>query len=125
MEDEVLFAIAAAQEENNLFVSPITAWEAALAVQKPNPERRPNLQGDDAATWFRRARRSTGARLTSIGAGVALEAARVPSVYGSADSRDCYIIATARVNRLTVVTRNGPMAILAELQPDYLQIIQC
>jgi len=125
MEDEALFAIAAAQEDNSLFVSPITAWEAALAVQKPNPARRPNLRGEDPATWFRRARRSTGARIAPIGAKVALEAARVPSVSGWGDPGDCYIIATARVNQLTIVTRNGPMTALAELQPAYLSLIQC
>lgn len=125
MEDEALFAIAEAQQANRLFVSPITAWEAALAVQKPNPERRPNLAGDDAASWFRRARRSTGARLASVSSAVALEAARVPAIYGSGDPGDCFIIATARVHDLTVVTRDGPMTTFAELQPDYLRLIQC
>lgn len=125
MEDEALFAIAEAQQGNLLFVSPITAWEAALAVRKPNLERRPNLAGDDAASWFRRARRSTGARLVSVSSAVALEAARVPAVYGSGDPGDCFIIATARVHELTVVTRDGPMTALSELQPDYLRLIQC
>lgn len=121
--EEALFAIAEAQAERALFVSPITAWEAALAVQKPNPDRRPNLAGEDAATWFRRARRSTSARLVPIGARIALEAARVPAVYGSGDPGDCYIIATARVRGLTVVTRDGPMSALAEALPDYVGLI--
>lgn len=125
MEDEALFAIAEAQAANSLFVSPISAWEAALAVQKPNPARRPNLAGDDAASWFKKARRSTGARLVSITGPVALEAARVPAVYGSGDPGDCFIIATARVRGLTVVTRDGPMTTLAEARPDYLRLLQC
>jgi PIN domain nuclease of toxin-antitoxin system len=125
LEDEALFAIAEAQAASRLFVSPITAWEAALAVQKRDPARRPNLAGDDAAAWFRRARRSTGARLASVSSAVALEAARVPAVYGSGDPGDCFIIATARVHDLAIVTRNGPMSILAELRPDYIRLIQC
>ena len=125
MADDALFAIADAQATNSLFVSPISAWEAAVAARKGDPRRRPNLAGDDAATWFRRARRSTGAQLAPISATVALEAARVPATYGSGDPGDCFIIATARVKELTVVTRNGPMSNLAEAQPDYLRLIQC
>jgi PIN domain nuclease of toxin-antitoxin system len=125
MEDDALFSIAAAQEEDCLFVSPISAWEAALAVQKANPARRPNLKGDDAATWFRNARRSTGARLVEVGSRIALEAARVPAVYGSGDPGDCYIIATARVRNLAIVTRDGPMTALANDQPEYIELIQC
>jgi PIN domain nuclease of toxin-antitoxin system len=125
LEDTALFAIGQAQDQKSLFVSPITAWEAALAIRKPNPARRPNLAGDDAASWFRRARRSTGARLATITSSVALEAARVPAIYGSGDPGDCFIIATARINRLTVVTRNGPVTELADGRPDYLWVIQC
>jgi PIN domain nuclease of toxin-antitoxin system len=125
MEDEALFALAEAQHAERLFVSPVTAWEAALAVQKRDPKRRPDLAGDDAASWFRRARRSTGARLAAITASIGLEAARVPAVYGSGDPGDCFIIATARVRGFTVVTRDGPMSTLARARPDYLQLIQC
>lgn len=125
LEDEALFAIAAAQQDDVLFVSPISAWEAALALKKANPDRRPNLSGDDAATWFGRARKASGARLVSIGARIALEAARVPEIYGIGDPGDCYIIATARVGKLTVVTRDGPMTDLAHANPEYLRLIQC
>jgi PIN domain nuclease of toxin-antitoxin system len=125
LEDIALFEIATAQAERSLFVSPITAWEAALALRKANPDRRPNLNGDDAATWFRRARQASGARLVPIGARIALEAARVPSIFGIGDPGDCYIIATARANDLIVVTRDGPMTALAQDQPDYLRLLQC
>lgn len=125
LEEEALFAIAEAQAENELYVSPISAWEASLAVRKADAGRRPNLQGQDAATWFRRGRTSTGARLIPIGHRIALEAARVPDIYGIGDPGDCYLIATARVKRLTIVTRDGPMTQLAADQPDYLELIQC
>jgi PIN domain nuclease of toxin-antitoxin system len=125
MEDTALFAIGDAQQANRLFVSPITAWEAALAVRKGDPERRPDLAGDDAASWFRRARQITGARLAPITSAVALEAARVPGVYGSRDPGDCFIIATARVRRFTVVSRDGLMTNLADNRPAYLWLIPC
>ena len=82
MEDDALFAIAEAQAANTLFVSPITAWEAALALQKKSQVRRPDLKGQDAATWFREGRKSTGAKLVSIGPRMALEAARAPLACG-------------------------------------------
>lgn len=75
--------------------------EAALALRKNDPGRWPNLNCDDAASWFRRARRTTGARLIPIGVNIALEAARVPAAYGIGDPGDCYISATARVKGLT------------------------
>ena len=115
MEGDALYAIAEAQAADTLFVSPITAWEAALALQKSNHAKRPDLRGQDAATWFRRGRRSTGARLVPIGPRVALEAARVPAACGQRDSGDCYIIATARVSKLTIVTRDQRIAGLTGL----------
>lgn len=125
LEDQALFAIARARQANRLFISPMSAWEAAVALRKRDPERRPDLVGQSAASWFRRARRSTGARLSAITSSVALEAARVPEIYGSGDPGDCFIIATARVKGLTVITRDGSMMGLAEERPDYLQLIQC
>lgn len=124
MEDDALFAIAEAQASNTLFVSPIIAWEASLALGKA-PARRPNLIGKDAATWFKEGRRDMGARLIPIGLQVALEAARVPDIYGIRDPGDCYIIATARVKGLTVVSRDGPMNELAQRQPQYLSVVAC
>jgi PIN domain nuclease of toxin-antitoxin system len=125
MEGDALFAIAEAQAENTLFVSPITAWEAALAIRHHNPARRPDLQGQDAATWFREGRRKTGAKLVKIGVRIALEAARVPAIYGQGDPGDCYLIATARVQRLAIITRDGRMAALAAVQPAYLRVVPC
>ena len=124
MEDVALFAIADAQAHNALFVSPITAWKASLALSKP-AARRPNLIGKDAATWFREGRRDMGARLVPVGLQIALEAARVPGVFGSGDPGDCYIIATARRRGLQVVTRDRPMMKLAGRLPGYLSVLAC
>lgn len=124
MEDASLFAIAEAQAADRIFVSPITAWEAALALTK-KPARRPDLKGQDAASWFKNGRRQMGARMLQAGLKVGLEAARVPEVYGNGDPGDCYIIATARVHGLAVVTRDRQMIRLAQRDPEYLQVVAC
>lgn len=123
MEAASLFAIAEAQATNELFVSPISAWEAALALAKPN--RQPNLNGQDAATWFKSGRKQMGARLATLSVATALEAARVPAIYGSGDPGDCYIIASARIGRHTVATRDARMHALNRAQPHYLATLRC
>ena len=125
LDPTALFAIAQAQLVNELYVSPITAWEAALAIQKRNPNARPDLLGQDAATWFRVGVREMGARLVPIRKRISLEAARVPAVYGQGDPGDCYIIATARMKRLPVVTRDTQMNAVAARDAAYLQVIRC
>jgi PIN domain nuclease of toxin-antitoxin system len=125
MQPTALLAITNAQAAGTLYVSPMTAWEIALASQKKNPDRRPDLGGLDAATWFRQARRRADAKLILIGSQIALEAARVPAILGQGDPGDCFIVATARVKRLVVVTRDGPLQALATAQPDYLGVLPC
>lgn len=125
MEEEAVSAIAEAQNSQSLFVSPITAWEVAILQQHPNPARRPNLLGQPAAIWFRNARRETGAQLVRIGVRICLEAARVPADCDHSDPGDCYLIATARVRRLALVTRDQRIQSLALDDPAYLAIVPC
>lgn len=120
-----LIAIDDARQDGRLFVSPISAWEAALAVRKSNPARRPNLSGLDAASWFRAARALTGARVIPIGQNIALEAARVPALLGHKDPGDCLILATARVRRLPLVTRDGAIDRMAKANPAYVAVVTC
>lgn len=122
-EEDARIAISTAGVAGDLFVSSISAWEAAVAVRKAN--NRPNLGGLQPADWFDAARDVTGARLLQITHPISLEAARVPEVYGRGDPGDCFIIATARLRRLRIVTRDGPMRILAEQQPRYLDVMPC
>jgi PIN domain nuclease of toxin-antitoxin system len=125
LEEGALIAIARAQAARALYVSPITAWEAALAIRKRDPDTRPNLRGQDAATWFRDGRKEIGARLALIGTRIALEASRVPAVFGYGDPGDCYIIATARVKSLTIVTRDRAIVDLGTARPTYVRVITC
>lgn len=91
MKPEALVAITQAQKAGSLYLSPVPAWEAALALNKANPAKRPNLNGQDAATWFRQACATTGAKIARIGSRIALEAARVPLVSGNGDPGDALI----------------------------------
>jgi PIN domain nuclease of toxin-antitoxin system len=125
MEPEALVAITRAQKAGSLYLSPVTAWEAALALNKANPAKRPNLNGKDAAPWFRQACATTGAKIVRIGSRIALEAARVPLVSGNGDPGDCFIVATARVSKLAVVTRDRTMQRLSVSDPSYLRTIAC
>jgi PIN domain nuclease of toxin-antitoxin system len=123
MSADALEAIAQAQLDGKLFLSPITAWEAALALTKRGG--RPDLGNRDGATWFRAARQLPGAALVPIGPVIAFEAARVPVRYGRGDPGDCFIIATARMKRVPIVTRDRAMIDLAERDPDYLAVVVC
>jgi PIN domain nuclease of toxin-antitoxin system len=125
MDDAALFAIAQAQESKTLFVSPITAWEVAVLQQHPNPARRPSLGGHSAAIWFRNARREMGAYLVRIGVRIALEAACVPKDRNHHDPGDCYLIATARVRKLALLTRDAKILGFAADDPTYLTAMRC
>ena len=125
MQASALTAIRDAQTAGTLFVSPVTAWEIALASRKKDYARRPDLGGLDPASWFREARRRTGARLVLIGSQIALEAARVPVILGQGDPGDCFIVATAHVKQCAVVTRDSDMEALSAAQPDYLKVVGC
>lgn len=115
-------AVRTAQEEGRLYVSAISSWELGVAELKRRD--RPDL-GMPSAAWFRQALATTGARLATISVSVAAEASTVPAVYGSGDPGDCFIIATARVRRMPVVTRDGRMLALAVSTPDYLEAVEC
>jgi len=104
-------------------VSPISAWETGVALKKPRSP--PDLQGQDVARWFRNALRIPGFKLAIPTQRVAIEAARVPGVFGRGDPGDCFLIATARVRKMPIVTRDSRMCDLANARPDYLQVIVC
>ena len=118
-----LEAIDVAQRAVAVHVSPISAWEASLAARKRvNPA---NLQGHSPSDWFRSVLKIPGVRLAPISRRIALEAAEVAPIYGSGDPGDCFLIATARIKRVSLVTRDGAIVALSKTNPDYLQTILC
>ena len=125
LSDEALDAIAENQAAGTLYASPITGWELAVAAQKPPAAHRPDLGGRAAAQWFRDAVQVTGAKLIPIKQRIAAVAADVATVYARKDPGDCFLIATARVRRIPIITRDGAMRDLALDRPDYLSVIIC
>ena len=118
-----LDAIAAAQELRRIYVSPISAWEAGLAAKKWHNQ--PNLGGRNPSDWFTAVLAIPGVRLIGMSRRIALESAEVPPIYGDGDPGDCFLIATARIKRVPIVTRDASMIALSEVNPSYLKTIPC
>jgi PIN domain nuclease of toxin-antitoxin system len=114
--------LARAQATGTLFVSPITAWELSIAAQKPPHRDRPQLNST-ISKWFPAAIRATSAKLIPIQQTIAIEAAEVPVATGHKDPGDCYLIATSRVRKIPIVTRDPVMRKLAT--DGYLDVIVC
>lgn len=122
---EAQFQIGAAAASGVLFVSHISLWELGVALHKKSLERRPNLRGLTTQEWFRSTTATLGIKHVQISSRIALEAADAPSVYGSGDPGDCFLIATARVRKLTLVTRDGRILDVAKENPGYLSVMPC
>ncbi|WP_430682319.1 PIN domain-containing protein [Mesorhizobium australafricanum] len=66
---------------------------------------------------------ATGAKIVPIKQRIACEAASVITDTDHKDPGDCYLIATARVRKVPIITRDAIMLGLAS--PNYLAIIVC
>ncbi|MDR6816933.1 PIN domain nuclease of toxin-antitoxin system [Neorhizobium sp. 2083] len=123
LSQEALIAIADNQASGTLYVSPITAWELAIASRKPAHRDPPNLDAKSPSQWFSRAVAATGAKIIPIKQRIACEAAAVVMDTGHRDPGDCYLIATARIKKVAIITRDAVMLDLASR--DYLEVIVC
>jgi PIN domain nuclease of toxin-antitoxin system len=119
------YGIAKAGASGKLFVSDISIWELGVALYKKSLERRPNLRGLSIEEWFAQTTKRLDARIIRISQAIAIEAANVPGVYGSGDPGDCFLIATARMRRLSLVTRDSKMIALAKRDQGYLDVTVC
>ncbi len=124
LNDEALVAIGENQATGTLYLSPITAWELSIAAQKP-PHRDPPHLDATISKWFRAAVRATSARVLPINQTLAIEAAEVPNRTGHTDPGDCYLIATARVRAIPIITRDMAMRDLAAGNPGYFELVLC
>lgn len=122
LSDEALIAIGENQDAGTLYVSPITAWELSLAARKRNNA--PQLGDGAAGKWFRDAVRATAAKIAPINQRIAIEAAEVVVVTGHKDPGDCYLIATSRIRKIPIISRDNVMIDMAN-RPEYLSLIQC
>ena len=124
LRDEALVAIGENQATGTLYLSPITAWELAIAAQKP-PHRDPPHLDATISNWFRAAIRATSSRVLPINRTIAIEAAEVPNATGHKDPGDSYLIANARIRQIPVITRDIVIRKLAAENPGYLDLILC
>lgn len=123
---EASFAlIGQCQETKSLFLSSISAWELSVAAGKRKAENRPDFGDNTPERWFRNTVRSTAARVISIDRRISFEAARVVTDTGHRDPGDCFLISTARVRRLCLVTRDATLHAIAARLPGYLDVIAC
>ena len=118
-------AILEASEANRLFVSEITIWEIGTALLKKQVIRRPKLKDLPPDLWFLQTTQRIGANPLSISSAIALEAGIVPSIYTYGDPGDCFLIATARVHNLALLTRDERILKLSIRSPCYLFAIPC
>jgi PIN domain nuclease of toxin-antitoxin system len=123
--EEALLAIGKSQAAGALFVSPVTAWELSLAAQKPPHKDRPELGDGSPARWFREALGATAARIIPIRQRIALETCEVVTTTGHKDPGDCFLMATARIRKIPLVTRDETIIEIAEAIPGYLEIVGC
>lgn len=113
--------LGASQIEGSLFISPISTWEMSVASQK-----RFNALDFGSLTleeWLKQAQRQILYRAISINQRIALEAASVAKNTGHRDPADCYIIATARVRKIPVITRDA--VILKIATSGYVDAVAC
>lgn len=118
-------AIGHAQDAGSLYASPISAWEIGVASVKKQRAHRPPLGGLPPDMWFRNAVIQMRAKLAAFTMDIALESARVPSIYGSGDPGDCFLLATAHVEDLTLITRDDRILKFAKKHPHYLAVVAC
>lgn len=122
---EALFEIGQARRSTALHFSHISMWEIGVALHKKTLTNRPDLRGLSVEEWFAEISADLDVYPVSISETIALEAALVPAVYGYGDPGDCFLIATARVRKLALVTRDARIIKLSERQPEYLSVIPC
>lgn len=125
LSEDAQVAIADAQEAGELLVSPITAWELSVATRKGRAAGRPHLGDEPPDQWFRDAVDVTEARIVPIQQRIALEAAKVVTGTGHKDPGDCFLIATARIRKVALVTRDGIIRTIVADYPGYIDLVVC
>lgn len=125
IEDRALREIDRSSRNRSLFTSHISIWELGVAQGKKQVAHRPDLRGLTPAIWVNGVMERFTIKQLSLSVRVASEAALVPAVYGSGDPGDCFLIATARVRNLALVTRDRNVIALGKRRPEYLTVLAC
>ena len=104
-------------------MSPISAWELAIAARKPAHKGPPDLGELSPSRWFSAAVSETACKIIPIRQRIAIEAAFVVDATGHKDPGDCYLIATARLRKIPIMTRDEIMIGLGA--EGYVQVVAC
>jgi PIN domain nuclease of toxin-antitoxin system len=90
--------ISSCNRQNPFRVSAITAWEIAMLVKKGRLD-----LGLPAQDWLTAASQHSAWQTRPIDNAIALESVHLPGTFHN-DPADCFIIATARLDRLALLT---------------------
>jgi PIN domain nuclease of toxin-antitoxin system len=121
MRPEATDAMIAAAGRNEVFLSPVSAWEVGRLSQ-PCASTGALRFDPDAKTWFQRAAAGPGVRLTPLTPDIAIDAACLPGDF-HADPADRLIVSTARHIGAAIVTRDR--AILTYASQGYVEALAC
>ena len=121
LREDALLAIANAQAVGRLFVSPITAWELAIAVNKKTNA--PDIGETTVKDWFKAAVAATSSKVVPIGSMIALEAAAIITITAHKDPGDCYLMATARYKKVPIVSRDVTIGRIAKA--GHIDVVGC
>lgn len=84
-----------------------------------------NLGNGTASKWFSDAVAATASNVIPIKQKIACEASAIIDATGHKDPGDCYLMATARVKKIPIITRDGVMIEIAGENSGYLSVILC
>jgi PIN domain nuclease of toxin-antitoxin system len=110
-------AIEDAGARRTLCVSSISVWEIALLESKGRL-----VLPMGAGEWIRRALERVDFELVRLEPEIAIESCRLPGSF-HADPADRFLVATARIKKLTLVTRDA--RILKYARQGHLQAMTC
>lgn len=117
-----LSAVIDAGLVNEIFVSPVSAWEIGM-LSKAKPGRNPALQFlPDPKAWFARFMAGPGIREVALTPDIAIDASDLPGDL-HADPGDRLIVATARHLGVPIVTRDSK--IIDYAKSGFVEVVPC
>lgn len=120
MPDEARQAVESAEDDNTLYVSPVSAWEIGLVARSRRDA--PQIFRPDPQRFVRDAFGQPNLRLAALTAEIAFQSSFLPMPF-HADPADRLIVETARVLDLPILTRDR--AILAYAARGHVAAVAC
>lgn len=112
MRSEAVQEVSSALKDDVAYISAVSGWEIGLLARKKRPGAL--IFDGGPAVWFERALRHTGFKSIALDWQTAISVSSLPNLEHG-DPADRMLIATARQNNLTLVTRDRPILAYAAL----------